>query len=162
MLDRWVANSAGVEEKPLIWFRGAHAITRPIRLVYAECLALLRARETGPDEHPANDPFCRTVEEGKRSRLMERNGLFASENLRDLRHVRELPATSFLPMNLKVVYGTRSVNDLTQLARGLDAIRKCSRIFSTRETRGREMGAMAMTRHPCRQKDRHLRSAPSA
>jgi pyruvate,water dikinase len=113
------------EENPMIGFRGASRLRRPIRRgVCVGVHALRRVRdELGLTNVKAMIPFCRTVDEGTRViAAMAANGLRQGENGLEIYVMCEVPSNAILAEDFLRVFDGFSIgsNDLTQLTLGLD------------------------------------------
>jgi pyruvate,water dikinase len=116
----------GEEANPMLGFRGASRyIDESFQPAFKmECQAIKRARNVfGLDNVSVMIPFCRTVEEGKKSSaLMGRNGLSRGKDGLKVYVMCEIPSNVILAEEFLKIFDGMSIgsNDLTQLALGLD------------------------------------------
>jgi len=114
------------EENPMIGWRGASRYYSPaFREGFAlECAAIKKVREEmGLVNVTVMIPFCRTVEEGKKSIAeMKKNGLVQGRNGLEVYVMCEIPSNSLLAEEFADIFDGFSIgsNDLTQLTLGLD------------------------------------------
>lgn len=117
------------EDNPMLGFRGASRYTDPIfqPAFLLECQAIKRVRSVfGLDNISVMIPFCRTIEEGKKSKeLIKKSGLLNKKPGQKRLKVYvmcEIPSNVILANEFLNIFDGFSIgsNDLTQLTLGLD------------------------------------------
>lgn len=114
------------EENPMIGWRGASRYYDPnfIQAFGLECLAIKKVREKmGLMNVVPMVPFCRTVEEGKKTlAVMAKNGLKKGQKGLKVYMMAEIPSNVILIDEFLKLFDGLSIgsNDLTQLTLGLD------------------------------------------
>ncbi|MBN1646071.1 phosphoenolpyruvate synthase [Candidatus Woesearchaeota archaeon] len=114
------------ESNPMIGWRGASRYYKPgyKDCFTLECLAIKKVREEmGLVNLKVMIPFCRTVEEGKKTILeMEKAGLYKGKKGLQLYVMCEIPSNVILVDEFSKIFDGFSIgsNDLTQLTLGLD------------------------------------------
>jgi len=114
------------ESNPMIGWRGASRYYDPKykKAFVLECRALKKAREEfGLKNIWAMVPFCRTVEEGKKTlAIMKESGLVKGEDGLKVVVMCEVPSNVILVDQFLDIFDGMSIgsNDLTQLTLGLD------------------------------------------
>ena len=116
----------GVDENPMIGFRGASRYTHPNYQdgFLMECKAMKRVRDVmGFDNVRLMIPFCRRVQEGKDViSLMAKNGLQRGKNGLQIYMMCEIPSNVMLIDEFSDIFDGFSIgsNDLAQLTLGVD------------------------------------------
>jgi len=114
------------EENPMIGWRGASRYYDPnfAQAFGLECSAVKKVREQmGLTNVVPMVPFCRTVEEGKKTlAVMAKNGLKKSQKDLKVYMMAEIPSNVILIDEFLKLFDGMSIgsNDLTQLTLGLD------------------------------------------
>jgi pyruvate,water dikinase len=114
------------EENPMIGWRGASRYySQLFRPAFdLECQALRKVREVmGLKNTKIMVPFCRTIEEGKKTiKIMAENGLKRGKDNLKIYVMCEIPSNVILAPEFAKIFDGFSIgsNDLTQLALGVD------------------------------------------
>ncbi|RLJ01678.1 MAG: phosphoenolpyruvate synthase, partial [Candidatus Aenigmatarchaeota archaeon] len=128
-----------LENNPMIGWRGASRyISKDFEPAFRlECRALKRVRdEFGLTNVKIMIPFCRTIDEAKRTiKIMESEGLKRGKNGLELYVMAEIPSNIILADEFSKLFDGFSIgsNDLTQLTLGVDRDNQnLSKIFDER------------------------------